>query len=278
MLDVGWSVLRISVAVYVGLCLWLVIAQSGYVYYPDSHVGLTPAYFKIPFEDLKLRTEDGETVAGWFVPAPAETSTGKTILFSHGNAGNIGHRLDSVRTFHELGFDVLLYDYRGYGDSTGKTTELGTYKDVKACWDHLTEERGIAPDDIVLFGRSLGGAVSAWLAEQVQPRALVIESTFSSAPDMASKMFPYLPSRLLCRFKYDTLGRIGKVNCPVIVAHSPQDTMVPPDHGRRIFEAAREPKYYAEFGGGHNAGGLDYDKAYQRLFLKVVSPDTATTD
>lgn len=279
MAEVGWSILRMAVAIYVGLCLWLIVApQSGYVYYPGPLVGLTPEYFKIPFEDVRMLTEDGETVAGWFVPAEKSVSTGKTVLFSHGNAGNIGDRLDSLRTFHELGFDVLLYDYRGYGDSTGKPTEEGTYRDITACWDFLTKEKGVRPDDIVLFGRSLGGAVATWLAERVEPRALVIESTFASAADMAKKMFPLLPARLLCKFKYDTAGSIARISCPVIVAHSPQDTIVPPRHGRKLFEAAPDPKHFVEFPGGHNAGGLDSDKAYQRLFLQVVSGGAATRE
>ena len=273
-MEVTWAIVRIIVAVYLGLCLWMLVGQSGYVYYPGPPGGVTPAYFGIDFENLKLRTEDGETIAAWFVPAPEDAHRGKTILFSHGNGGNMDIRLDSVRSFREMGFDVLLYDYRGYGESTGKPTEAGTYKDITACWDYLVKEKGVASTNIVLFGRSLGGAVSAWLAERVEPCALVTESTFTSAPDMAAKMFPYLPARTLCRFRYDTLGRIGNVKCPVIIAHSPQDKIVPPAHGQRLFDAATEPKYFVEFPGGHNAGGVDFDKAYQRLFLRVVSGET----
>lgn len=272
MLEMVLSLLRIGVAVYIGLCLLVFFKQSGYVYYPDKLVGLTPEYFNMAYQDVSFKTQDGETIAAWFIPISGGEGdkVGRTVLFCHGNAGDIGDRLDSIKTFHNLGLNVLIFDYRGYGDSSGKPTEKGTYLDVLAAWQYLTAERGILPNNIMIFGRSLGGSVAAWLAGEVSPGALAIESVFTSAPEMAAKMFPYLPIRLFCRFKYDSLARIAKVRCPVLIAHSRDDEMIPYEHGQRLFDAANEPKRFVEMGGGHNFGGLDADGDYQKVFEEFL--------
>lgn len=274
-MDLALSILRIVLAVYVGLCLLLFFRQSSYVYYPDRQVGLTPAYLKIPFEDVRIETADGETLAGWYVDAANESSDpdkeALTVLLCHGNGGDIGDRLMSVQAFRDLGLNVLLFDYRGYGDSTGQPSEEGTYADGLAAWEHLTIERGARPDRIVVFGRSLGAAVGTWLAQQVEPAVLVLESAFTSAPDMAGRMFPYLPVRLLCRFRYDTIARIGNVGCPVLVIHSVADEMVPFEHGKRLFDAAKEPKAMIETRGGHNDGGVEADAVFLQAFQSFLS-------
>lgn len=271
MSELVFSVLRIGAAVYAGLCLLLLFRQSGYVYYPDREVGLTPSYFNIPYEDVALKTGDGETIAGWFIPVDRNTNEpAPTVLFCHGNGGDIGDWLDSVKTFYDMGLNALIFDYRGYGDSSGKPTEEGTYQDALAAWLYLTGRKGIPEKKIIVFGRSLGGSVATWLAEKVSPGALVIASTFTSAPDMAAKMFPFLPARLLCRFRYDSLSRIGNVRCPVLIAHSKDDEMIPYEHGRRLFEKANEPKQFVEMTGGHNSGGLDADPSYQEILKTFI--------
>ena len=292
-LEMVFSIIRIGVAVYIGLCLVVFFRQSGYVYYPDRLVGLTPAYFNLAFEEVSFRTQDGETIAAWFIPVSggAGDNPGRTVLFCHGNGGDIGDRLDSIKTFHDLGLNMLIFDYRGYGDSTGKPTEKGTYLDALAAWQYLTDVKSILPADIMIFGESLGGVVAAWLAGEIppapppradlpsaespvggqgKPGALVIESTFTSAPDMASKMFPYLPIRFLCRFKYDTLSLAGKIGCPVLIAHSRDDEMIPYEHGKRLFEAAPEPKRFVEMRGSHNSGGLNADRDYQKILAEFL--------
>jgi len=273
-MDMLMSALRIGVAVYMGLCLLVVFKQSRYVYYPDRNVGLTPAYLGMKFEDVRLTTGDGETLAAWYVPAAGTNSpadSAPTLLFCHGNAGDIGDRLDSLLTFHNMGLNVFIFDYRGYGESTGKPTEQGTYNDALAAWDYVTGEKGVATNRVVLFGRSLGGSVCTWLAARVQPGLLAIESTFASAPAMAKRMFPILPARLLCRFKYDSEALLPEVRCPVLVLHSREDEMVPCSHGRRLFEAAREPKKFIEMRGGHNFGGLDGNPQYQAAFREFLT-------
>lgn len=260
-------ILMILVAGYTALCLLVYFRQASYVYYPDRMVGLTPAYFKLSYDEVQLKTVDGETVAGWFVPCNTNTRAVPTVLFCHGNAGNITHRLDAMINFRNQGWNVLLFDYRGYGDSSGTPSEEGTYRDARAAWDYLVNDKGIAPERIVLYGESLGGAVATWLATQVKPGALVLDSTFSSAADMGAVMFPFLPIRKLCRFGYDTRSRLGAVECPVVVAHSRNDEMIPFVNGQRNFAAAREPKRFVEMAGVHNSGGINDDL---KNLLKVV--------
>jgi hypothetical protein len=147
---------------------------------------------------LALTTEDGEQLSGWFIPAREPRAT---LLYLHGNGGNIGHRLDPIAVFNRLGLGVLIIDYRGYGDSTGRPGEEGTYEDALAAWRHLTETRGIPPQRIVLFGESLGGAVAAWLAARERPAGLVLYASFTSVPDMAQALYPLLPARWLARYR-----------------------------------------------------------------------------
>jgi len=272
MTEVALSALRIAVAVYVGLAVLCFVRQSRYVYYPDRDVDMTPAAEDMAYANITLKTEDKETIAGWFVPAETgEHTSGLTVLFCHGNAGDIGDRIGSIRTFNSLGYNVLIFDYRGYGDSSGTPTEKGTYLDAMAAWKYLIGDRGIPAERIVLFGRSLGGAVATWLATEVDPGALVIESVFTSAPDMASRMFPLMPTRFVCRFKYDSVDRIGRVGCPVLIAHSRYDEMIPFKHGQRLFGAARDPKLFVEMSGGHNFGGLDADPRYQETLARFLT-------
>ena len=169
----------------------------------------------------------------------------RCMLF-HGNAGNISHRVDYAAMFDRLGFSTLLVDYRGYGRSSGAPSEQGTYRDAAAGWRWLTETKGIAAGDIVLFGESLGGGVAAWLAAREKPRALVLASTFSSVPDLAAEIYPFLPVRFLSRYKYNTLDALARVHAPVLVAHSKSDDIIPYSHGERLFAAAREPKSFLE--------------------------------
>lgn len=272
MTELGWSVLRVAVASYVGLALFMFLRQSKYLYFPAREVGLTPATARLPYEDVMLKTVDGETVHGWFVPAPDSRAT---ILFCHGNAGNIANRLDALWRFHELGLDVLIFDYRGYGRSTGKPSEEGTYRDADAAWTWLTTVRGIPQGRIVVFGESLGGAVAAWVAEQKRPGGAILESTFTSVPDVAARLYPFLPVRWLCRIRYPTLERMPRILCPVLVAHSPDDEMIPFSHGTKLFQAAREPKVFLTLKGSHNTGreeaGRPYDKALDAFITRFIT-------
>lgn len=255
------SVLKIAAAAYVGLCILLFFRQSRMVYFPLAKVLATPADAGLAYERVSLVTADGVRLAGWYVPC--EKARG-TVLMCHGNGGNIGDRLHPIGLFHELGLNVLIFDYRGYGESAGKPSEEGTYQDARAAWQYLTEKRNIPSDKIVVFGRSLGGAVAADLAGRVKPAVLILEATFTSIPNMGAKIYPWLPIRLLCRYHYNTLARLERIHCPVLVAHSRDDEMIPFEHGRKLFAAAREPKTFFELTGDHNEGEVLTSPTYRQ--------------
>lgn len=259
MQDAIWLVIRVGVASYVGLTLLLYFRQSRYVYYPSRSLTLTPAMVQLTYEDVNVTTGDGVAVHGWYVPGG---EAGRTVLFCHGNAGNISDRIDVIRMFHEMGYNLCLFDYRGYGKSGGVPSEAGTYKDAEAVWEWLVKTKGVAPGAIVAYGESLGGAVAAWLAEQKKVGALILESTFTSLPDMAAQVYPFLPARWLCRFRYNTLARMPNIHCPVFVVHGRDDEMIPFECGRRLFAAANEPKVFFELQGTHNDGRVLSGRKY----------------
>ncbi len=253
-----WAVIGITVA-YVIFVGSLFIFQSHFIYYPERVLSGDPGSIGLHFESVSFETRDGVKLSGWFIPA--ESARG-VILFYHGNAGNISHRLDSIQIFHQLGLDVFIFDYRGYGQSQGKPTEQGTYKDAEAAWRYLIEGRQVSPNEVIVFGRSLGASIAAWLAQSHPPRALILESTFTSLPDIAARLYPYLPVRLLLRFEYNTAEYLGRVNCPVLIVHSRNDEIMPFSHGRQLFEMAKEPKEFLEITGTHNEGFITSGKHY----------------
>ena len=272
------SLLHLLLVVFItwcGIALYLYFSQSRLLYYPElpsRTMEATPAAFGLSFENVQLHAADGTRLHAWFVPATASRGT---LLFSHGNAGNIGHRLDSIRQFHSLGLDVLIYDYRGFGESEGKPTEAGTYLDVKAAWDYLLVERRITPQQIVIFGRSLGAAVAAELASQHPSAGVILESAFTSVPDMAASIYPWLPVRLLSRYQYNNLEKIARITSPLLLVHSRGDEIVPYDQGERLFAQANEPKQFLELSGGHNDGNhVSHDIYMETLqrFLDGILP------
>lgn len=255
----------------VAAALWL--GQGRMIYFPQEPGRMlesTPAALGLAHEEVALLTGDGVRLHGWYVPAPRSRAS---MLFFHGNAGNVSHRLESLRLFHELGLDVLIVDYRGYGRSEGSPDEQGTYRDAAAAWRHLADERRVAPERIVLFGRSLGGAVAAWLAEAERPAALVMESTFTSVPDVAAQRFPWLPVRRLARYRYDSLRRMAGVECPVLVMHSRDDEMIPFEHGERLHGAAGERAApLVALRGSHSEAHLASGEAYREALDAFLTP------
>jgi uncharacterized protein len=254
----SWNGLMSFIAVaglgYAGLVLVMYLSQASLLYLPDlptRELVATPAAIGLEHESVELRTADGVALHGWFVPHPQPRGV---LLFCHGNAGNISHRLESIRTFHELGLSVFIFDYRGYGRSEGSPSEQGTYLDAAAGWNHLVGERGIPPESVVVFGRSLGAAVAARLAADQPVAALIVESAFTSAPDLAAELYPWLPARWLTRFDYATADHLARLASPVLIIHSRDDEIVPFDHARRLYALAGEPKRLLELDGGHNDG------------------------
>lgn len=253
-------VLLLAALFYAGFVLMLYALQSRMLYFPSREMAGTPADLGMEYEDLRLTTADGVRLQAWYVPAPAARGH---VLFFHGNGGNLSHRLHSLGDLHAAGYSVLILSYRGYGLSEGRPSEEGTYRDAQSAWAHLVEERGVAPGSIALFGRSLGGAVAAWLASRTAPGALVLESTFTSVPDLAAELYPFLPVRLVSRFDYDTASLLPRVRAPVLVVHGGEDEIVGFSHGERLFALANEPKEFLELEGGHNEGFLMTGERYR---------------
>ena len=231
--------------------VWAV--QDQLIYYPNMgrEIATTPAAHGVPYDDFTISTDDGEKLNVWWIPAA--NPRGAVALF-HGNAGNISHRVDYALMFREIGYSTLLVEYRGYGKSSGRPSEEGMYRDADAAWRWLTQSRGIPEKNVVLFGESLGGGVASRLAAHHAPKALVLASTFTSAADLGAEIYGFLPVRLISRFKYATIDRLREVRSPVLVLHSPDDEIIPYSHGRRLYEAANEPKAFVDLSGSHNSG------------------------
>lgn len=235
--------------------------QERLVFLPERTLAATPRERGLDYEAVWFTSADGVRLHGWYIPAPDARAT---LLFFHGNAGNISHRLESIRQFHRLRLNVFIFDYRGYGESEGAPTETGTYRDAEAAQRYLVEERGVAPARLVYFGRSLGGAIAAWLAVRRPPRALIVESAFTSVPDIGAEIYSWLPVRALARLRYATQDSLRAVRVPVLVVHSREDEIISFRHGVALHEAANAPKELLEIHGGHNDGYLVSGDRYTR--------------
>ena len=254
-----WAWLLFAV-IYVGFGLMLYLLQSRFLYCPVKKILYTPQDIGLKYEDITLTSSNGIEINGWYIPVP---DANFTILFCHGNGGNITHRLDSIQQFNQLGMNCLIFDYQGYGRSGGKPTEQGTYDDARAAYDWLINEKGLAPENIIIFGRSLGSSIAAKLATEVDCASLAIESSFTSYLDMAKNYYPYMPVRLFVSYKYNTAECLESVSCPVLIIHSPDDETIPFRFGRKLYEVADEPKEFIEISGGHNDGFLTSDHVYK---------------
>ena len=222
-----------------------------YFFYPGREVLETPLDRGLPFEDLYFTSEDGTKLNAWFVKGRSQL----TWLWFHGNGGTIADRLDELVLFHhQLGVNILILDYRGYGRSSGRPTEAGVYRDARAALHTLRSRDDVDDSQIVYFGQSLGGAVAVELATQHPPLGLILESTFTSGRDMARLVLPYLPAHLFVWSKFNSLARIKKVESPVLVIHGTQDELVPVGQGWKLYDTSPAPKHWLELvGAGHSA-------------------------
>lgn len=255
------KLLLILVGAYLLLVGFAYMTQAGMLYLPGlpgRQLEATPHAIGLDYEDVLLDASDGVRIHGWFIPGDAT----RVLLYFHGNAGNISHRLHTLRQFHDLGLSVFIIDYRGYGKSEGSPGEDGLYRDAEAAWQYLTDVRGIPAGNIVVFGRSLGGSIASWLASERSPGALILDSSFTSVPDIGQEAYPWLPVRLLSRFQHATIEHVAKATCPVLVVHSRHDDIIPFHHGKALFSAANEPKFFVELRGGHNDASITSQTVY----------------
>lgn len=255
-------------ALYVGLCAVVFVFQRRLVYFPDRNVRATPAAVGLAFEELRLSAADGVELGAWWIPAAPGSAA---VIVCHGNAGNIGDRLHLALALHAMELGVLLFDYRGYGASDGEPTEQGLYLDAEAAWLHVVEERGVPAARVALLGESLGGAVAVELATRRAVGAIVLEASFTSLADVGARSYPYLPVRLLARERFASIEKVAGLRAPLLLVHSPQDTLVPFAHAGRLQAKAPAGARVIEVPGGHNGGGFTASAAAEtevRAFLR----------
>ncbi|MFQ5671874.1 MAG: alpha/beta hydrolase [Nitrospinales bacterium] len=262
-------------AVLVGCMAMLVAYEKKMVYYPSTYpAGIWETEpFGIQVEDVYFQSGDGVKLHGWFVPAEGAAAT---LLWFHGNAGNLTHRLDNIIRLRALGLNVFIFDYRGYGKSEGEPDEPGIYRDSLAAYETLVRIKKISPERLFLFGRSLGGVCAIEVAAQRPAAGLILESTFTSAKDMARNLFPFLPLGYFIRSKFDAIGKIPAIEIPKLILHGTEDEIVPYRMGRELYEAAAEPKAFYEIRGSrHNdtyvAGGESYFRALGRFVRHTLA-------
>ena len=275
------TLLRIAMLVAVGVVIGVVLRQMSIldrfmVYFPSRQLHTTPAEVGLEYSDVYLTTADGVRIHAWHIPGESDT----TLLWLHGNAGNISHRVDNIAALSRLtGLGVLIVDYRGYGLSEGSPTEGGLYLDAEAAFEYLSSETGLDPKQhIVLFGRSLGVGVAAETATRHAVRCVILESGFTSTIDMARATRPEWLVRALMPFvgaRYDTLSKIGSIKSPVMIVHGDRDDIVPFHMAEQLFEAARDPKrFHAVRGAMHNDVYKRGDAAYFRALREFIEDPT----
>lgn len=218
------------------------------LYFPLRTIEATPEVLGLDYEEVTITAEDGIQISGWFIPSRTPRVT---LIFCHGNGGNISHRLEKIKMFNDLSLDVLIFDYRGYGMSKGRPSEKGVYLDAEAVFNYLINKKKILPQKIIVYGESLGGAVAINLAGKHEMGGIIIEGTFTSVSDMAKRLLPFIPTFIYAS-RFDSLEKIRNVKSPKLIFHSIDDEIIPFEMGEKLFYAASKPKEFVKIRGGHN--------------------------
>jgi uncharacterized protein len=254
-------ILRILIYTIAGLALFFLYVrylELTSIFYPDPEIKATPELIGLTYENVFLTAQDNVKIHGWYIPHDKAYAS---VIYFHGNGGNISDRLDKISVLHNLGLNIFICDYRGYGKSEGKPTETGIYRDALAAYDYLAQRRDIKKNDIIGYGASLGGAVIIDLAAKRDLKVLIIDSTFTSAKDMARRIYPFVPS-FMVMIKLDSARKIKNLPMPKLFFHSQDDEMVPIALGQKLFELAPEPKKFVTISGGHNEAHLESHEQY----------------
>lgn len=261
--------LRLAALLVIALIGFLIVvgcSANRMVFQPFTLMEASPGELKRPHEDVFFNASDGARLNGWYFPA----NTNVAILLCHGNAGNLSHRLPLIDLLVKAGASVFAFDYRGYGRSSGKPTERGVCLDAEAAWQWL-RDRGFAGTNIIALGESLGGGVVCELATRKPLAGIILQSVFTSVPDVASELMPWLPMRLLLRTRFNNTDKLKRIRVPVLILHGRQDTIIPFHHGEKNFAAANQPKFFAELDGDHNDTMLVSAEKYQQAISEFLT-------
>jgi fermentation-respiration switch protein FrsA (DUF1100 family) len=268
-----------AILCYLGVLIVLLLLENRLLFHPlrAAQDWLPPPNARV--QDVDLRTSSGTRIHGWWCPIKNWEPGQGAMLYCHGNAGNLSHRGEAIALWQQaLGISVLIFDYPGYGHSDGTPTEAGCYASADAAYEWLTGTLKVPPDQVLIYGGSLGGAVAVDLASRQPHRALILVKTFTSIPEAAQSVYPWLPARWLVRTRFDNLEKIARCTRPIFIAHGTTDRLVPFGQGRRLFEAANEPKRFLAMAGVDHNDGLSSDFfATLRTFLEQVAPAAAVT-
>ena len=272
-----WTIAA-AVLIYLGLLVLLRLFESNLIYFPGNQRVLIPppSWLGLPVERVEISTEDGVKLVGWAIPAQSDSS-GLWLLICHGNAGNLSEfdRPLHYAGLRQLGLGLLAFDYRGYGESDGAPSEQGLYRDADAAYRFLREIRGVPADRIVVFGHSLGSAVAINLVSRQPAAGLIVEGALTSATDRGREIYPFIPIRWIARSRFSSIDKISGITVPKLFLHAAGDEVIPHAHGRRLFDAAQEPKTFVELQGGHG-DSFDVDSTWYfgsiATFLASLAP------
>jgi len=247
---------------YLLLLLLMVWFEESLIFFPSRYPQGDWQPAGLDIHDAWFEADDGTRLHGWYVPHPNPRAV---VLFAHGNAGNVTHRIDQLwRLHHTVKVSVLVFDYRGYGRSDGAPDEQGILADTRAARRWLAEKSGVPEDKLVFLGESIGCGVLVDLASRDGARALVLQSPFTSLPEIGAYHYPWLPARLMMRNRLDSMAKIGRYHGPLLICHGEADTIIPFEHGQRLFNAANEPKQLVALP-GHDHNDPMPDEYYQAL-------------
>ncbi len=251
--------------IYVLFFLLVQIMETGMLYHPIRSYLTDGELSSRGIQRYRLKTPDGPEIDVWYCSGDS-----LTLLLCHGNAGSNDDRLEQVLRLNAMGHGVVLFDYRGYGVSSGHPTEKGLYRDAHAVYDWMIAKQHIKESRIVVYGTSLGAAVAAELACQTNPRSLILETAMTSKLEIARDIMPFFPAFLFTWDQFETVRYLNKVHVPVLITHGTADEVIPYSHGERLFQAAREPKFFLSVPGAHHndiwiVGGNPYFDSIHRF-------------
>jgi uncharacterized protein len=249
----------------------LFFRQNSLIFRPGGEISRTPSDLGIPFEELELTCEDGTRILAWWVP---HMEAIKAVIYFHGSDGNISSYVSVLAYLYPFRLNMLVVDYPGYGKSAGRPSERGCYQAAEAAWNFVRINKGFRAENIIVFGQSLGCAVGTYLTSKMKCGGLVLQSGFTSVPDMAAHLYPFLPVRLFCLTKMNSLKRIDQCSCPLLLLHSTSDEHIPIAHSERVYKRAKQPKKFVRYSGSHVSNAWQYSPEVRQAWEEILSGKT----